>query len=253
MMKNINIVALNYDIKWSDKQFNFGQIETQLRSISADLFLLPEMFSTGFSMNCEEIADRKDETLSWMKKFAAESNTAVCGSAAVFENDNFYNRFYFVEPGGTCHQYDKRHLFSFAGEEKVYTSGKERVIVTFKGWRILLQVCYDLRFPVFSRNKGDYDAILYVANWPESRIDAWNTLLKARAIENQAYVFGVNRIGNDGNKLHYPASTYCFFADGSLSSGQENNIVSAEFKADKLETFRRKFQFLKDGDDFEIV
>ena len=208
------------------------------------------MFSTGFYMEPAEIADRNEETLTWMKKFASEKNTAVCGSASIYEDEKYLNRFYFVEPNGNYSAYDKRHLFSYSGEDKKYNPGKERVIVQYKGWRILLQVCYDLRFPVFSRNNEDYDVILYVANWPKSRIDAWQTLLKARSIENQAYVFGLNRIGIDGNNLEYPESSYCFFADGTEVSSTSNNLVSATLKMEKLEHFRTKFPFLSDRDEF---
>lgn len=253
-MKNIlKIEGLNFDILWKDKSINFDRIDKELEDSTSDIILLPEMFSTGFYMKPEEIADREEETLSWMKTFSKKMNTAIAGSASVCENDQFFNRFYFVLPDGTYHQYDKRHLFSFSGEDKKYTAGTERVIVNYKGWRILLQVCYDLRFPVFSRNNGDYDAILYVANWPESRIDAWTTLLKARAIENQAYVFGLNRIGTDGNNLHYPESSYCFFPDGSNVSETSKNIISAELNMEKLNEFRQKFQFLNDRDTFEIT
>ena len=252
-MKNkLKIVGLNFDISWKNKVRNFAQISDYLKDASADIFLLPEMFSTGFYMKPAEIADREEETLQWMKNFAAERNTAVAGSASVCENGKYFNRFYFVLPEGNYHQYDKRHLFSFSGEDKEYTAGRERTIVEYKGWRILLQVCYDLRFPVFSRNKEDYDAILYVANWPGSRIDAWNSLLKARAIENQAYVFGLNRIGTDGNNLHYPESSACFAADGSIISKTHGNLVAAELSGEKLTEFRRKFRFLQDRDDFEI-
>lgn len=250
-MQNITISGLNLDIQWKDKQKNFNLIENSMKLIKTDLILLPEMFPTGFYMKPEEVADRNSETLEWMKNFAMEKDCAVAGSASIV-GENFYNRFYFVEPNGDHHQYDKRHLFSYSGEDQRYSPGKERVIVNYKGWRILLQVCYDLRFPVFARNNGDYEAILYVANWPETRIDAWKTLLKARAIENQCYVFGLNRIGTDGNNLNYPESSYCFFADGSVVSTVENNIVSAEFDAEKLKAFREKFQFLNDRDYFEI-
>src|SRR5690606_14673749 len=144
---------------------------------------------------------------------------------SVAEEGRFYNRFYFVRPDGPFQKYDKRHLFSFSGEHKTYAPGQERSIVELKGWRILLQVCYDLRFPVFARNNADYDAILYVANWPEARIDAWTTLLKARAIENQSYVFGLNRIGTDGNNLSYPQSSYCFGPAGEVVSEIAGQIV----------------------------
>lgn len=252
-MENLKITGLNFDITWKDKERNFNEIGLLLEDISSDLFVLPEMFSTGFYMKAAEVADRNGETLSWMKNFAAKSNTAICGSASIFEKERFYNRFYFVLPDGKHFQYNKRHLFSFSGEDKTYTPGNDRVIVEYKGWRILLQVCYDLRFPVFARNNNDYDAVIYVANWPEVRIDAWNTLLKARALENQCYVFGLNRIGTDGNNLHYPESSSCFFADGSIVSTCKNNIVSVEFDAEKLKKFREKFPFLNDRDSFEIL
>ena len=252
-MENITIAGLNLDIVWKDKEANFKQIEALLKNTEADLIMLPEMFSTGFYMKPEEIADRHEETLNWMKNFAKSRRIAVCGSVSVAEADRFYNRFYFVSPDGQFQQYDKRHLFSFSGEHKTYAPGQERIIVEFKGWRILLQVCYDLRFPVFARNNADYDAILYVANWPEARIDAWTTLLKARAIENQSYVFGLNRIGTDGNNLSYPESSYCFGPAGEVISEIAGQIVAAEFNAEKLKNFREKFQFLNDRDSFRII
>ncbi|MBF8457577.1 amidohydrolase [Kaistella sp. G5-32] len=252
MNNNLKVSGLNFEIAWKDKAENFKKIEQSLQNTRSDLFILPEMFTTGFYMKPEEIADRNYETLEWMIGFAKKSTTAICGSASVYENNKFYNRFYFVLPDGKHYQYDKRHLFSFTGEDHKFSAGTERVIVNYKGWRILLQVCYDLRFPVFTRNNDDYDAVLYVANWPEKRIDAWNTLLKARAIENQAYVFGLNRVGIDGNNLSYPESSYCFFADGSIVSEVKNDIVSAEFNVEKLKHFRETFQFLNDRDSFEI-
>lgn len=249
-MNSLVISGLNLNILWKNKTENFKQIEMGLRETAADLFMLPEMFSTGFYMKPEEIADRNKETLEWMKKFAKEKNTAVCGSASICEDEKFLNRFYFVEPNGDYSHYDKRHLFSYSGEDKKYIAGNERIIVNYKGWRILLQVCYDLRFPVFSRNNGDYDVILYVANWPKSRIGAWQTLLKARAIENQAYVFGLNRIGIDGNNLEYPESSYCFSADGTEISTTNENIITANLDAANLLEFRNKFPFLSDRDEF---
>ncbi|WP_034690402.1 amidohydrolase [Kaistella palustris] len=253
MNNNLKIAALSYDIIWADIEANLENIVHEIRNINADLIVLPEMFATGFNMKPDEIADRTHQVLNWMKKCAAEKNVAICGSVSVSENGQFYNRFYFVEADGINHQYDKRHLFSYSGEDKVYTQGNERVIINFKGCRILLQVCYDLRFPVFSRNSGDYDAILYVANWPDSRIDAWEILLRARAVENQAYVFGVNRVGTDGNNLKYTESTFCFFADGNICSAKNGNIINAEFNAEKLAEFRRKFHFLDDRDSFKIL
>ena len=169
-MNTLKVAGLNLDIVWKDKNRNFSLIEEELKGIQADLILLPEMFSTGFCMDAEEIADQNNESLNWMKDFASRKNTAICGSVSIKENGKFYNRMYFVEPNGNVQQYDKRHLFSFSGEDKIYTPGKERVVINYKGIRFLLQICYDLRFPIFSRNIGDYDIALYVANWPEKRV-----------------------------------------------------------------------------------
>lgn len=253
-MNNIKIKCVNFDITWKKKEDNFNNIEKIIENISADIFLLPEMFSTGFCMDAAEIADYNWESLTWMQKIAKQKNSAIAGSVSVEEKGKFFNRFYFVKPDGSYHEYDKRHLFSYAKEEKIYEAGNARTIVDYKGWRILLQVCYDLRFPVFARNNNDYDGAFYVANWPNSRIDAWKTLLKARAIENQSYVFGVNRIGMDGNQLEYPESSYCFFADGKIiSTEEEENIISAEWDAEQLKKFRNHFQFLNDRDEFQFL
>lgn len=252
-MSSLKITGLQYDIVWKDKKQNFVHIEKMLASEVADLFLLPEMFPTGFCMDVEEIADAEGEVLEWMKSFAATKSSAVAGSVSVMEEGNFYNRFYFVKPSGAVHFYDKRHLFSYSGEDKVYTPGSERVIVEYKEVRILLQVCYDLRFPVFSRNIGDYDLVLYVANWPVQRIEAWNALLKARAIENQAYVFGLNRTGKDGNGLVYDESSECYFPDGSRVSISAEHLVKADVSMESLMEFRRRFRFLDDADDFRLM
>lgn len=252
-MSSLKIVGLNLDISWKNKEENFRQIEKEFATTEADLFLLPEMFSTGFCMEAGEVADRKEESLTWMKSFAKSKNSAVAGSVSVEENGNFYNRFYFVFPNGQFEYYDKRHLFSYSGEDKIYTAGTERKIIDYKGFKILLQVCFDLRFPVFSRNQNDYDAILYVANWPKSRVEAWKSLLKARSIENQAFLFGLNRIGMDGYNLEYEESSLVYFPDGKEISKRQNNIVSTEWNLYELNEFRNKFPFLKERDGFEII
>ena len=251
-MEDFVIKGLNFDISWKRKNLNFQKIEEAFQDEEADLFLLPEMFSTGFCMDAEEIADQNNESLNWMKDFASKKNAAICGSVSTKENGKFYNRMYFVEPNGNVQQYDKRHLFSFSGEDKIYTPGKERVVINYKGIRFLLQICYDLRFPVFSRNLSDYDVALYVANWPEKRVGAWEHLLKARAIENQSYVFGLNRIGTDGNDLFYKESSHCFFADGEEISEKAGNIVQTKINLENLKNHREHFQFLNDRDDFTI-
>jgi predicted amidohydrolase len=251
-MPTLKIAGLNLDIVWKNKSANFEQIETQCDAVQADLFLLPEMFSTGFCMEAENVADRNLETLTWMKSFAKSKEAAVAGSVSVEENGSFYNRFYFVFPDGSFEYYDKRHLFSYSGEDKIYTAGTERKIIDYKGFRILLQVCFDLRFPVFARNQDDYDAMLYVANWPKSRVDAWKSLLKARSIENQAFLFGLNRIGTDGYNLEYEESSQVYFPDGKEISIRESNLIRTEWYLEELQEFRNKFPFLKDRDGFEI-
>ena len=251
-MPMLKISGLNLDIVWKNKDQNFRNIEKEFSNIEADLFLLPEMFSTGFCMEANEVADRNLETLTWMKSFAKSRNTAVAGSVSVEKNGKFYNRFYFVFPDGNFEYYDKRHLFSYSGEDKIYTAGTERKVIEYKGFRILLQVCFDLRFPVFSRNQDDYDAILYVANWPKSRVDAWKSLLKARSIENQAFLFGLNRIGVDGYNLDYEESSLVYFPDGREISARHNNIVLCEWDLEELKDFRNKFPFLTEKDGFEI-
>lgn len=252
-MKNkFIILGLNLDIEWEDKYLNFSRIEKTFEKKKADLFLLPEMFATGFSMNAHKIADRNNETLEWMIAFAKRKQTAIAGSVSVAENNRFYNRFYFVEPNGAIHFYNKRHLFSYSGEDKIYTAGKERIVVHYQGIRFLLQVCYDLRFPVFARNLSDYDVALYVANWPQKRVFAWEQLLKARAIENQAYVFGLNRIGKDAYNLEYSESSHCYFADGSEVSTIDGFLITAELDMEKLTTYKERFNTLRDGDEFFI-
>lgn len=249
----MKITGLNLDIVWKDKNKNFEIIENQLQNESADLFLLPEMFSTGFCMDAAEVSDKNEESLEFLKKISKEKNAAFCGTAPVENNGKFYNRMYFVKPNSDVVFYDKRHLFSFSGEDKIYTPGNKRVIVEYFGIRFLLQVCYDLRFPVFARNNDDYDAILYVANWPEKRVGAWEHLLKARAIENLSYVFGLNRIGTDGNNLFYKESSHYFFADGKEISEKKGNLVLAELNLEGLKDFRNHFQFLNDRDGFEVL
>lgn len=251
-MSKLKIAGLNLDIFWKNKVRNYDVIADSFKNIEADIFLLPEMFSTGFCMDAEDIADRNNETLIWMQNFAQQKKTAIAGSVSICENEKFYNRFYFVKPDGNFDYYDKKHLFSYSGEDKIYTAGKVRKIIDYKGFRILLQVCYDLRFPVFQRNLGDYDLVLNVANWPETRVEAWRTLLKARAVENQSFVFGLNRIGTDGNQLNYEESSLILFADGTEISARQNNIVTAELDLEDLKKFRARFPFLKDADEFEL-
>lgn len=249
--KNMKTVILQRDITWADPAANCSRCAEALdRHAGADLYVLPEMFSTGFCTQPEGIAEREGYTLAWMKQQAAQRNAAIAGSVATEVDGRFYNRFYFVKPDGSVAQYDKKHLFTYGGEHKRFTAGNERVIVEWKGVRIMLEICYDLRFPIWARNHGDYDMILYVASWPTPRVEAWSALLVARAIENQCYVAGVNRVGTD------PACEYC---GGSViidpygktiaacPRGEESE-ASAEVDMPALETFREKFPVLNDAD-----
>lgn len=194
----MNILLVQMDVRYLDPEANMRHAEELVADRKADLIVLPEMFTTGFTMEPSKYAEEFDtRTLAWMRSLAASKQAAVAASISTVEDGRYYNRFHFVKPDGSCTIYDKRHLFSFSGENKNYQAGAERVIVDYLGFRILLQICYDLRFPVFSRNTGDYDMAIYIANWAGNRIAAWDTLLKARAIENQAYVVGVNRVGTE--------------------------------------------------------
>ena len=201
----MKVTILQRDITWANPAANRERCDEAInRNAGADIYVLPEMFSTGFCTHPDGIAEPADsDTLQWMKDKAKETNAAIAGSVAVTENSKFYNRFYFVYPDGKVQHYDKHHLFTYGGEHLRFTAGTERVVVEFRGVRILLEICYDLRFPVWARNHGDYDMILYVASWPTPRVEAWSALLKARAIENQCYVAGVNRVGTD------PSCQYC--------------------------------------------
>lgn len=252
----MKIVLLQQDIHWADVEANIRQANDAVDAHpGGDLYVLPEMFSTGFATEPEGIAESDDgETLRWMKRKAAATDAALCGSIAVKSGTAYYNRFYFVYPDGAVAWYDKRHLFSFGGEDAVFTPGQKRVVVSFRGVRILLLVCYDLRFPVWSRNLGDYDLMLYVANWPEARIGVWRTLLQARAIENQCYVAGVNRVGRD-QVCDYPGHSMFVGPYGKvLAECKENSVdgVVGELDLVRLNTFRRKFPVLADADTFEI-
>lgn len=222
----------------------------------ADLYVFPEMFSTGFCTEPQKIAEEADQegTLEWMQATARKKQCALAGSVATHADGKYYNRFYFVYPDGQYRSYDKKHLFTYGGEHLTFTPGTERVIVDYQGIRILLQICYDLRFPVWSRNRQDYDMILYVASWPESRIQAWNALLRARAIENQCYVAGVNRVGTDPNCSYCGGSILIDPYGQTLASchSGEEDTASAFIDLGKLNRFREKFPVLHDADPFEL-
>lgn len=240
------------DIAWSNTSDNVRKANAMIDDApKADLYVLPEMFSTGFITYPEGIAEEEgNDTLSWMKRKAEEKDAAIAGSVAISSGGKYYNRLYFVKPDGSVAFYDKRHLFSYAGENEHYTCGDERVVVEWRGVRIMLQVCYDLRFPVFSRNHGDYDMVVYVAAWPTSRIHVWDTLLKARAMENQCYVAGVNRIGSDPNCDYCGHSVIISPYGKEIATCEELTECSAQADIDmeRLEAFRKKFPVLDDAD-----
>lgn len=253
----MKVILLQTDIRWADPAANVAYMDKLISAHEqgADLFVLPEMFSTGFCTSPEGIAESSDSaTLQWMKQKAAEHNCAIAGSVSVEENGKFYNRFYFVHPDRNVQWYNKKHLFTYGGEDKHYTAGQERVIVDFRGVRFLLEVCYDLRFPVWSRNRGDYDAAIYVASWPSPRVEAWKALLRARAIENQCYVLGVNRVGKD---------PYCEYSGGtagidpygktlSACADGEEGFAEVVIDMEELQSFRKKFPVLNDADSFTL-
>ncbi len=253
----MKITILQRDIVWANPAANVEAADCLLDNApKSDLYVLPEMFSTGFATQPEGIAESADsETLHWMIRKAAALDAAVAGSVAVLDEGKYYNRFYFVHPDGTVEHYDKKHLFTYGGEHLRFTAGTERVVVTFRGVRILLQVCYDLRFPVFARNRGDYDMVLYVASWPSSRIEPWRILLHARAIENQCYVVAVNRVGTD------PTCDYCggsviidpYGKDLAACPDGSASEATAEVSMEKLAAFREKFPVLGDADPFSLV
>lgn len=246
------------NLAWCDTQANLSHAEELIKSqLGADVYVLPEMFTTGFCMEPERIAEPMEgPTLQWMRRVASETDAAIVGSVATIAPDGGYkNRMYFVKPDGKVTYYDKRHLFSYSGEDKHYKAGKERVIVEFRSVRFFLQVCYDLRFPVFGRNCDDYDVALYVANWPDKRRMAWDILLRARAIENQAVVIGVNRIGNDPI-CNYDGGTAAIDFFGFVAARCDDNAeqaVTYEVKMDELRQYRNKFPSLTDSDDFSLI
>jgi len=235
----------------------FGEKISALKE-ATDLIVLPEMFSTGFTMNASALAEPvHGESVEWMRHTAAKKKCVVTGSLIISENGNFYNRLIWMKPDGNFYHYDKRHLFRLAHEEKTFTSGESKLIVELNGWKIFPLVCFDLRFPVWSRRTKDsgYDVLLYVANWPERRVTAWNQLLIARAIENQCYAVGVNRVGNDGNSIYHSGESAVINYKGENICGinpHEEIIETVELHKEELQEFRSSLPFLEDADSFTI-
>lgn len=252
----MKVSIIQHDIVWGNPAENRLRLQQQIEAQpGADLYVLTEMWSTGFATNPEGVAERDEASLQWMKDMAAQMQAAIAGSLAIEQDGSFHNRLYFVKPDGEVDYYDKRHLFSYGGEDKYYSPGTERVVVEWKGVRFLLTVCYDLRFPVWMRYCNDYDAILCVANWPTVRIDSWQTLLRARAIENQCYVVGVNRVGKDPNCDYCGCSAIINPYGQTIAECEKDKEYSMEavFDMEKLNAYRVKFPALKEKDKFEII
>ena len=257
MKDTITIALFQTALHWEDPQKNRELITKEIGTIAkaTDLLIFPEMFTTGFSMEPKNVrAKERPMTLEWMHQTAKEHKIALAGSVAYETKGKYYNRLFFVTPEGGVHHYDKRHTFTLAGEDKTYASGNERTVVKFKGFRFLLQICYDLRFPVWARNTDEYDAILYVANWPKPRIVAWDTLLKARAIENMAYSIGVNRVGKDPNGHEYPGHSAVYDALGNcITFSDTPGVLYATLDRNHLYETRTSLGFLKDRDTFNLI
>ena len=253
----MKIALIQSDLYWEDASKNRKSFESKINQIDSEvnLVVLPEMFSTGFTMNAPAVAETmQGETVLWLQSLAKQKNFAITGSLIIVENEKYYNRMLFVFPSGEIQYYNKRHLFSLAGEDKFYTSGKEKVIIDYLDWKICLQVCYDLRFPVFARNVENYDLLLYVANWPKVRTNAWDTLLKARAIENLSYVVGVNRVGLDANNYEHVGHSQVvdFLGDFILEPQETEAVFIVELDKNGMLETRKKLDFLSDRDFFEI-
>lgn len=266
--RDITVAAVQSQLFWEDRNANLHMFGEKLRAIEGpvDLLVLPEMFTTGFSMNPQKLGEPTDgPTLEWMRKQALQLNTVVTGSFIATEDGSHFNRLLWVRPDGSYEQYDKRHLFRLAGEEKKFVAGDKKLVVDLHGWKVCPLVCYDLRFPVWSRNRwknkdttaltAEYDLLLYVANWPERRSHAWKTLLMARAIENIAYVVGLNRVGNDGDNVLYTGDSAIIDFKGdhiktAIISREE--IITEKLSYQLLTEFRERFPAGMDGDDFNM-
>lgn len=254
----MKIALIQSPLVWENPAANRNYFEEKINESAsiADLIVLPEMFATGFTMNPNPVAETmQGETVSWMVALAKANNCAITGSLVIAEQDRFYNRLLFVFPSGEIQTYDKRHLFSLAGEDKVYTSGEDKEIIEYKGFKICPLICYDLRFPVFSRNVEEYDVLIYVANWPKPRVIAWDSLLKARAIENMCYTIGVNRIGLDNNNLEYNGHSQAvdFLGNYLLEPQEKEAVFMVEIDKQAMLETRAKLNFLNDRDTFKLV
>jgi len=265
-MQNLKVTLIQTNIIWENIALNLTTYESEyllkIKKDSTDLILFPELFTTGFTMNTKTYSESMTgKTIAWMKNWATKLNTQIGGSLIINENGQYYNRFVIVSKNGIETHYDKRHLFRMGDENNHFTAGANRIIHHIKGWNLLLQVCYDLRFPVFSRNKTianqkEFDAILYIANWPEVRSNIWTTLIKARAIENQVYAIGVNRIGVDAHQINHSGNTICVNPWGETSHGtppNKKNVAIIELQKEDLTSIKSKFPAFLDADSFHLT
>jgi omega-amidase len=270
-MSSLTLTLIQTQLYWENKQANLSMLEQKIDTIQekTEIVILPEMFSTGFSMKPEKFAETMNgPAVEWMKRIAAQKRIILTGSLIIKDGDNFYNRLVWMLPNGEYGCYDKRHLFAYGDEDKSYSRGNKRLITSVKGWKINLQVCYDLRFPVWARQQAshskdqkddetklEYDLLIYVANWPERRIHAWKTLLQARAIENQCFVIGVNRTGNDGNNIYHSGDSMVVNAAGEVlyHKANEEDIFTITLQKNSLGEIRHRFPFWKDADTFMII
>ncbi|RCR66755.1 amidohydrolase [Larkinella punicea] len=255
----MHLTLLQTSLHWENPTANRAMLEEKIFALpeKTDLIVLPEMFTTGFSMNAKALAEPMNlTTFRWLKQMAAQTDAVVTGSYIVQEKGQFYNRLIWMEPDGSFDVYDKRHLFRMAGEEQTYAGGTKRLVKSWRGWNICPLICYDLRFPVWSRNAGlEYDLLLYVANWPAARSTAWNALLQARAIENLAYVAGVNRVGEDGNGHAYAGDSSLIDPKGEVlfRQNQTETVFQTTLSLDELSVYRERFPANRDADDFRII
>lgn len=254
----MKIALIQSPLVWENPKANRNYFEKKINAVTEniDLIVLPEMFTTGFTMNPNDVAETmQGETILLLKSLAKAKNCAITGSLIIKENGNFYNRLVFVFPSGEIQFYDKRHLFTLAGEDKVYTAGSTKLIVDYLGWKICPLICYDLRFSVFARNVEDYDMLIYIANWPKPRTNAWDILLKARAVENMCYAIGVNRIGLDAANFEYIGHSQAvdFLGNCILEPQETEGVFIVELAKEKMLETRQKLGFLNDRDSFEIL
>lgn len=263
-MSTLHISLLQTNLHWEDKKANLQMLEEKISALQppTQVVILPEMFSTGFSMKPEVLAETMDgETVRWMKRVAADRKVILTGSVIIEEGGNYYNRAIWMLPNGQLGYYNKRHLFAFAEEDRHYTGGRERLVASVNGWKVNLLVCYDLRFPVWARQNPapgedfEYDLLIYVANWPQRRSHAWKTLLQARAIENQCYVVGVNRVGNDGNHIYHSGDSMVIDPLGEVlyHKADEEDVFSCTLHREQLQQIREKFPFWRDRDQFKVL